>query len=288
MPRPPKDPGFFDKTNYVIDAWSRPCVAPWYIYVETMGPAALEAFITLISFGWDDVARGYWRPRGLVGKRTGKKKGKWRKALPRFPELGEEIGKRLPGADQVKGRKWGACGRFLWRIDTVVQRGLFYWLVADVTNDFAFNWTSLLYQTEWCKASDLGRFSYEKPSFDIINDGGWRLTAFQVEDYEVGPPFWNFWTGSSGPNGCTVAAAAHVIQQLPFPPPTSYTLRIWDKTRSVALTNYDDCDLTQGADNAACASAQVPPNTIFEVHAKIEGTAFARHGDGVVMGVEDD
>ena len=54
---------FFEKTNFVIDSWAQPCEAPWYIYIETLWPALLEAFITLMLFGWDDVARGYFRPK---------------------------------------------------------------------------------------------------------------------------------------------------------------------------------------------------------------------------------
>ena len=133
MPKPPGDPDYFDKVNYVIDAWARPCEAPWYVYINTLKPAALEAFITLISFGWGDVARGFARPPGLGRRRTGKRKGKWRRAIPRFPEIGNMIGNQIPGAKSMQGIKYGTVGRFLWRIDTTLQAGLFYWLVADVT-----------------------------------------------------------------------------------------------------------------------------------------------------------
>ncbi len=285
MPTPPKNPSFFDKTNYVIDAWTNPCVAPWYIYVETMGPAALKAFITLISFGWDDVARGFWRPRGLNPRRTGKRKGKWRRAIPRFPELGEEIGKRIPGADAVKGRKWGCGGRTLWRIDTALQRGFFYWLVADVTNDFFFEWTSLLYKTEWCKASDLGRFSYTEAGGAPINDGVWKVFGFPTEDYEEAPPSWGVIRGNSGPTGCTAVAAADIFERPPFPPPTSFRLVIWDEDAGKPFKDFDPCEITAGSDAAACAMAQIPPNTTFQVRGWMEGTSFATIGPGIVSAV---
>ena len=92
MPVPP-NPGMFDKVNYVIDAWSCPCEAPWYIYVETLKPALLTAFITLATFGWDDVARGYFRPRGL-GRRTSKRGGRGKGGGGRsrgIPEFGDMI-----------------------------------------------------------------------------------------------------------------------------------------------------------------------------------------------------
>ncbi len=286
MPVPPVDPSFFDKTNYVIDAWSRPCVAPWYIYVETMGPAALEAFITLLTFGWDDVLRGFWRPRGLGPRRTGKRKGKWRRRIPRFPEIGEEIGKRLPGADMVKGRKWGCGGRTLWRIDTALQRGLFWWLVADVTNDFAFNWTSLLYETEWCKASDLGRFSVGSPGFDPIGDESWKVAGFTDRDYQEAPPNWFVISGRTGSRACTVAAALEVRTRPPFDPPTSFKVVIWNSDDDVPFQDHDPCVLETPGDGAACNTATVPPNTNFEVRAWMEGTQFADYGEGFVTAME--
>ncbi|KKL13405.1 hypothetical protein LCGC14_2526070, partial [marine sediment metagenome] len=79
-----------------------------------MKPALLAAFITLITFGWDDVLRGYFRPRGLYKRRTGKRKGKFVRRIPRFPEIGNELGTHLPGASEVKGTKWSNLGKTLW------------------------------------------------------------------------------------------------------------------------------------------------------------------------------
>ena len=285
MPPPPVNPGFFDKVNYVIDAWSEPCEAPWFIYVETMGPAALKAFITLLTFGWDDVLRGFWRPRGL-GRRTGKRKKRWRRAIPRFPEIGEEIGKRLPGADAVKGRQWSCGGRNLWRIDTALQRGFFYWLVADVTNDFFFEWTSLLYKTEWCKASERGRFAYHGFGGAPTPDNVWKVAAFPHEDYEIAPPAWGFTTGFSGPKGCTVAAAIAVEQRLPFGPPKEFRVVIWNEDKGEPFKDFDPCELDTTGEWGACAMAQVPPNTRFQVRSWMSGTSFATLGDGVVTATE--
>lgn len=287
MPTPPVNPGFFDKVNYVIDAWSVPCEAPWYIYIETMGPAALKAFITLLTFGWDDVLRGFWRPRGLNPRRTGKRKGKWRRAIPRFPEIGEEIGKRIPGADAVKGRQWGCGGRNLWRIDTALQKGFFWWLVADVTNDFAFEWTSLLYKTEWCKAADLGRFSAESlDTWAVIASDVWKLGGF-TQEYQHGGVSWGFIRGRTRNKSAQVSAALSVRERVPFGPPTEFRVVIWNRDKDQAIKDFDPCVLEATGDGSACASATVPPNTVFEVRCWMSGASFAEFGDGAVTGVEN-
>ncbi len=276
---------YFDKVNFVIDAWSVPCEAPWYIYVETMWPAALEAFITLASFGWDDVARGFWRPRGLNPRRSGKRKGKWAKRVPRFPEIGEEIGKRLPGADQVKGRKWGEFGKSLWRIDTVAQRALFWWLVVDVTIDFAFNWTSLLYETQWCKAAALGRFSYRNIGMFSVSGGVWWKAGFGTEDYEHAPPGWAFNSGSTGAVYATIAAALDFEPQPGFPPPTAYGIRITNSDTGGVFAEsigYPD-DPTEPTSLTLLTA--LPPGTGFEVR-HWHNAAWAKAGNGCVVGIE--
>lgn len=207
MPRPPAELGAFDKVNFIIDSWAQPCEAPWFVYIETLKPALLTAFITLITFGWDDVLRGWWRPRGL-GHRTGKRKGKWKgRGIPRFPELGELIGSQLPNAEEIKGIKWGSGVKTLWRIDTVIQQGLFLWLVADVTLDLAYNWTSMLYETVWCQAAALGRFAYHRDGRTIVPGNIWTLLSFDIEDYEHGDCGWVVISGNSGSKPCTVTAA---------------------------------------------------------------------------------
>ena len=105
MPVPP-DPDYFDKVNFVTDAWTQACEAPWYIYVSTLKPALLAAFITLLTFGWDDVLRGYARPPDRHSRRRSGKRGKGkRRGVRGIPEMGEAMGRHLPGSTAVKGIK---------------------------------------------------------------------------------------------------------------------------------------------------------------------------------------
>lgn len=286
MPRPPLKPEFFDKVNYVIEAWSRPCEAPWYIYVETLKPAALAAFITLISFGWDDVARGFLRPRGLGGRRTGKRKGKLLRGVPRFPEIGELIGSQLPGAEEVKGAKWGLLGNALWRIDTLLQQGLFWWLVADVIEDFAFDWTSVLYETRWCQASAFGRFSYRMDEFFTRPGGGWWNARFLIEDYEFDPPSWLVISGRTGSLPCTVAAGLEFKEFPPEGPPTGIEVRIVEDFTLQVFAQSQPGLPGDPSKMTVAVSGTVPPNTFFRVQAR-HSTTFASFGAGVVTASEN-
>lgn len=276
----------FDKVNFVIDSWTTGCDAPWYIYIETMKPAALAAFITLITFGLDDVFRGFFRPKGLGPRRTGKRKGKYRRALRGFPEIGELIGSHIPGAEEVKGQKWSNLAKTLWRIDSAMQAGLFLWLVADVAEDFAFNWTSLLYESYWCQPDPPGQFSYSAPGYFPVPGGAWWVAGFGVEDYEHAPPFWVFNTGGSGAVHATFTAAFNVKTRPPFAPPTSLRVVVRDvSTKEIFADSGTNDELVSGT-GSAVATGGVPPGETVEVAVWVDGTNFASYGDGVVIGVE--
>ena len=286
MPMPPKDPDYFDKVNYVIDSWTNPCDAPWYIYIETLKPAALEAFLVLISFGWGDVIRGRFRPKGL-GRRTGKRKGKFLRKVPSFPEVGNLIGKGIPIAEQIDDFVLYKAGtRFLWRIDNVIQAGLFFWLVVDVTVDFAFTWTSLLYKTYWCSTSSQGSFSYHGTA-ESVKAGGWSWqAAYPHLDYQHPPPAWFFQTGSSGPKGCTVFAAIEFRQWVPFPAPTEVFIEI----KSTVDTRYNVGFSTRAPMDDGVFRVPIkgtfPANHGFEVRYS-HNAQFAIVGKGMVMAKEN-
>ncbi len=283
---PPYGPDDFDKVNYVIDAWTTGCDAPWYIYVETMKPAALAALITLLTFGMDDVFRGFFRPKGLAGRRTGKRKGKWARARPKFPEVGEVLGSHIPGADEVKGKRWSALGKTLWRVDTVMQQALFWWMVIDVAEEFAFAWTSLLYEGYWCQDPTVGRFSFSTSPVSPIPNGVWKVAGFSVLDYEEGPPNWNLNTGSTGGVWATVTAALNVFPRAPFPNPTSFRVVVRDLGDQTIYADSGVNEELPGGEGAAVASGALPPGTSFEVVAWMEGTPWANYGEGVILGRE--
>ena len=187
MPDPPYRPNYLQVINYVTDVWAQPCEAPWYIYVETLGPAALQALITLATFGWDDVFRGAVRPKSLRSRKFKARAFRIGGKVVRFPEIGELIGKHLPGAKYFQGTKYAMPTRHLWRIDGILQRGLFYWLIADIASDFTFNWTSALYETEWCKATLQARHSNIGRPFQLgVAGGSWHELNCPSEDYSIG------------------------------------------------------------------------------------------------------
>lgn len=175
----------YGAANTVIDYAESDCHPDWNIYVETLFPALGEAVLVLLSFGLDDVLRGYFRPAGGRGfgglgrasRRTRRlTRAQRARGLLRggIPEIGELIGRHLPNAEVVRGRNIGRGERWLWRVDGIAQRGLWYWMVADVTEDFLVNWTTALLESEECNCPDAAGIRATGPAGIIPNDGDWH------------------------------------------------------------------------------------------------------------------
>lgn len=145
------------RANTVVEFFDFSCSGDWYVYLETLVPPVGNLFLALLDFGWDDVVRGYFRPVGLRARwkfRPAGKKGKRPKL--EIPEIGELIGSHLPGSKWFKGLKLATPLRWLWRIDGIAQRALWYWMVVDLAADFVATWTTGLFTNQRCWASDGG------------------------------------------------------------------------------------------------------------------------------------
>ncbi len=287
MPKPPIDGDYFDKVNYIIRSWTIACDAPWYIYIETLKPALLDAFITLITFGWDDVARGYARPPDRHSKRRsgkrGKKPGRGLRGIPEFGELG---GRQLPGSEAARGANWSNGLRSLWRIDSVAQMALFWWLVADVTIDLAFDWTSLLYETRWCKEAQRGRFSFQKGPGEIVIAGVWNEINYSFKDYQYPFPNWLGNFGNTGPKGATISFSIDWEPLIPATPPTSFSSRLIDPVTGQVYGEDGPTDADADGKATHVVLADVPGGRQFAVEGWADGFGAVAK-DGAIIGMED-
>lgn len=186
----PKPPGYIDKVNTVVKFTQNPCNAPWTVYFESALISAGKQIIVLLSFGLDDIIRGYFRPRGVYQARRSPF-GRRGKSRPRrgsiVPEIGEMIGKRLPGAERARGRSVTQGVKNIWIIDGVLQRLLWYWLVVDVTVDFFYTWATLVQESSFCQTADQGRALRTGVSSPMLGLAGWQGVLAPTAVYTEGP-----------------------------------------------------------------------------------------------------
>jgi len=150
--------------------------------------------------------------------KTGKKGRVGRRG--QIPELGNSIGKSLPGSKFFQGRKVTGAERWVWTLDLAVQRVLYYWLVADITEDFVTNWTTAIMESEDCRDQlTYSCVAVRTGPVPVVVDNWARMSAWNTV-FETGPGFWTGFTGGlSVPSGavayCTLEAT--VVGSDPYP-----------------------------------------------------------------------
>lgn len=165
------------KWGRVVDFAINPCDTTLAVYFETLPEAAGKAVLTLLSFGADDVYRGAFRPRGVYpAKHLGRRRRGAK--IHGIPELGEEIGKRIIGANELKGRQFGTAEKRLWLFDGFTQRILFWLMVADVTTDFFADWVTGIYRSGFCLKAGTSQFLVEGFTVNTLNPfgQGWEVS----------------------------------------------------------------------------------------------------------------
>lgn len=178
-----ESPEFDVKVNTIVDFWSNPCNAPWTVYLETLYPALGHMFIALVDTSLLDIARSYLRPRGGLTRGPRRKKGRRRGRIRGIPDTADLFARMIPGATVWQGMEYGANTRFLWQIDGIIQRGLWYWLVMDATTDGFYWWAQGIKEEGFCKPTNrAGLFATQPhlPAFSLFGAfyplGGWNIS----------------------------------------------------------------------------------------------------------------
>lgn len=159
-----ESPEYEVKVNTIVNFWSNPCNAPWSVYIETLYPALGFMFLALVDTSLLDIARSYLRPRGGLTRGHNRKKGRRRGRIPRIPDSADLFARMIPGATIYQGMEYGANTRFLWQIDGIVQRGLWYWLVLDATTDGLYYWAQGIKEERYCQPTNRPGFFATTPS----------------------------------------------------------------------------------------------------------------------------
>ncbi len=224
----PPPPGFFKKVNYVVDFVLDPCHAPIIVYIELAAVPFGDLVLAWLTFGWDDVVRGYLRPtRALRGGRSfrrGKRPKGWRRLpgyLKKIPGIGDDVGnwlgKKIPGNKELAGRTISQGEKFVWIIDGLIQRLLLYWLIADITSDFFYEWATLIDATEFCEQRTNGSFYNDGLGVAISPHTGWGSTGAPIEHWEDGPITFGFTAGFAFARKWTIISAYTAENKGPNP-----------------------------------------------------------------------
>lgn len=206
-------PGIIDRVNYVTKQLNNPCDAPWVVYAETAGKAALTVAIAVVCFDIFDVARFVFRPAGL---RSGRhlSRGKKGSNKRRKKGLGRKLANKVPILATLNQRSVSNGVKHLWVIDGIGQRLLWWWLMIDVTTGFFYNWTTMLKKTEFCQLGNSpgAGLSDGTPS-GVLAIQGWQGVIMPDNQYVRGDMTMNLGQGQCG-EGLWNLTFAYTMQNL--------------------------------------------------------------------------
>jgi hypothetical protein len=238
----------FRKVNYATKLWAGKCDIPFWVYVETAFPCLLQMWFRYITFGQSDMLR----------MKFGRSQAKWTDKL--FRKMS-----RYTPKYNFKGKK------FFLKIDGVLQRIFFIWLLADIAAEGFYTFTTLVHQAGNCDPAFGGGTLQRTQTFDVptIGNTGWGAFPFASVQQNSGN-----WLDSALdvqlPPGNYVAAMGVTFRLDASDPVGVATCEIRFSLDGLISSEHwpsgsQDIGSTS-ADFAASAEFTVPENTVLRFH----------------------
>lgn len=206
-----------EDVNAIIDLWENPCGIDWWLYAELAKPAAHKAVMTLLEFDLCDILRCIYRPANLPfkSKRRPGRRGKGR--IPGPLGIPEALCERFLRDEDAARRPVSNGARAMWRVDGLLQKGLFYYMIAETTSQFLIDWSSLIQSSSACRLNLPGWASGTATPGPGASGGGWSNVAFP-ENNAGGTCGWVGNAGVSCTGGKISAGGYLLAKPGPFTP----------------------------------------------------------------------
>lgn len=169
-----RHPSSLEKWNYLVNFWFDTCDAPYSVYIRTLWPALMEAFISYYAVDLTQIFTAYVRPHGaLKGRRGGshgparpKKysdgggdgsnrgaKRTWSKRFRVFIGFDpwDWLGRHLPFIDGHSARSVTPGVITLWHIYELGQQVQYWFMAYEITEQFFYKWASGVAESYYCQ-----------------------------------------------------------------------------------------------------------------------------------------
>lgn len=272
---------FERRLDWILNSLTDMCDAPITVWIEKLWQPLGQLILAWYIIDLKNIFVAYMRPGmyAIEGRSTrhwgrgekGKKRTGFSKAWNRLGtyvgwDPNEVIGKGLWGAEELRARPLPPGAQFLWILEGVIERLLFWWMVLDLGSTFIYNWMSAVEQTEYCLASRDAMFFGQCGPYPLLGIFGWdtqgMFTARKMRNIE----FFNGF-GVMGQGGPGSAGGSATITSPP------------DQIGVATVECRIRCTTGPSAGSEVYASYQMGPGETIEVGA---GTAIAS-GDLIVF-----
>lgn len=138
--------------NFIRSQLMHPCAKPWWVWVETFVPAFIKLMITVTLFDFNDVIRARGK-RISAGSKMASGRGRGGKRQIKVKGIPLDI------------ERWQQRGlRTLLVVTQPLEFIGLAWLLYAATDQFFYDWQTLLEDSGYCKTSDaLGPLTRSSP-----------------------------------------------------------------------------------------------------------------------------
>lgn len=283
-----RGPGIISRMNYVVDTFNNPDDLPWAVYAETALPAFLEVWVAIICFDILDIIRFIFKPSGLRSGRHMRRGRKGRNKRGR-KGLGRRLVGKLPGVSALQARHVTNGVKNLWIIDGIGQRLLWWWLMADVTSAFVYNWTTMARKTERGQLLlSPGNGLSEGPPSGVLAIQGWQGVLYSSNAYSTKGVTINLGSGVVAA-GLYNIVASYTMENV-LPTQTTCHLRIiGGATVPLEVLGSDSAVLPGLQQASMVAAGRLRGPAQWQIEAKIDfGGGLGIAGDVFVSGIPDE
>lgn len=189
---------FFGALNRIDGVIENACGVSWWARIKLAVPAAGSSLWMLIVPQPDEILEEYLDPKNSrKAPRTGNRDDRKRRKVGRFGKarrtfsdalnVDSLIADRLPGVEWFNSRRIGQLEHMFWTGLNASERVLWYWLVVDAAENFAYEWHSGIMESRFCTTPATSWVRCHTPTYLSFNLDEPPLGGFWELDDVEGP-----------------------------------------------------------------------------------------------------
>ena len=161
--KPPIPEDIDDRVQFALHFLTDMCDAPITVYMDAFRDAFKEVVIAWYTIDLKNIMTSFLRPQNYIierrsrrhwgGGEKSKRPTSWEKVWEASGiDPNEWLGEHLWGGDEVRARKVPPMAQWLWVIEGVIERLLFWFFVLDLVTQFVYRWSSSIVFSKYCAA----------------------------------------------------------------------------------------------------------------------------------------
>ena len=156
--------------NYIFSYFYNGCRTDRDVVIQLAQEPAGKVALSLLSFGWEDIVKSFWRPKGLRQHRHGRKRKKKGRGGG-LPQINDILAEALDPKNDLFEPLHDDGLRIWWELENTIERVSYTIMLWDLIETFAFEVILGILDTQATKCEIPGRASIMGRNIETFNTG---------------------------------------------------------------------------------------------------------------------